>query len=96
VIYDGRSATPRHVLVIALAGPAANLVGAAVIAALAVRAEGMLSVVLFLWMLASLATAVAKSATRWRSRYTGASYASCMEPAHRDPNAATSIPPPAG
>jgi hypothetical protein len=37
VIYDGRSATPRHALAIALAGPAANLLGAVVIAALAYR-----------------------------------------------------------
>jgi hypothetical protein len=58
VSYDGRSATPRQVLVIALAGPAANVLAAAFIAPVAARAEGMLSVVLFLCMLASLMLAI--------------------------------------
>jgi hypothetical protein len=58
VIYEGASATPRQVLAIALAGPAANLLGAAVFAALAARADGMLAIVVFLGALASLTMAV--------------------------------------
>src|SRR5215212_11840355 len=44
VIYDARSATPRHVLAIALAGPAANVLAAAFVAILSLRADGMLSI----------------------------------------------------
>jgi len=108
VIYDARSATPWHVLVIALAGPAANLLAAAAIAALAVRTEGMLSVVLFLWMLASLLTAVTNlqpsgdpgNPLGWSDgRWAQAAWAAGRAPlprntAHHDANAATSIAPP--
>jgi hypothetical protein len=108
VIYDGRSATPRHVLAIALAGPAANLLGAAVIAPLAVRAEGTLSVVLFLWMLVSLVTAVGNlrphgdpdtpaewSNGRWAQvAWAGRRAPFVRNPRHDDPNTATSVPPP--
>jgi hypothetical protein len=110
VIYDGSSATPRQVLAIALAGPAANLVGAAVVAGLAVRADGMLSVALFLWTLASLATAIANlrpsgdpdapagwSDGRWAQVAWAARRAPVATSAvYTDPNAATSVPPPSG
>jgi Peptidase M50B-like len=110
VIYDGRSATPRQILAIALAGPAANVFGAALIAALSLRADGMLSVVLFLWTLASLATAIANlrpsgdpdTPAQWSDgRWAQAAWAArrtpvAQSPAGIDPNAATSVPPPSG
>ena len=109
VIYDGRSATPRHNLAIALAGPAANVLGAALTAVFAVRAEGVLSVVLFLWMLASLVIAVANlrpggdpdkpeewNDGRWAQVAWAARHApSLATAADSDPNAPTSVPPPA-
>jgi len=108
VIYDGQSATPRHNLAIALAGPAANLLGAAVVVAFAVRAEGMLSAVLFLWILVSLVSAVANlrpggdpgtpeewNDGRWVQVAWRARHAPFVaNPADSDPNAPTSIPPP--
>lgn len=110
VIYDGQSATPRQILAIALAGPAANVLGAALIAALSLRAEGMLSVVLLLWMLASLATAIAnlrpsgdpETPAEWSDgRWAQVAWAArrtpvAQSPAYSDPNTATSVPPPAG
>jgi hypothetical protein len=109
VIYDAGSATPRHVLAIALAGPAANVIGAALIAALALRADGMLSVMLFLWMLASLTTAIANlrpsgdpdtPATWSDGRWAQVAWTARRAPlppsaASSDPNIATSAPPPA-
>lgn len=110
VSFDGRSATPRQILAIALAGPAANLLGAAVTGALAVRAEGMLSVVLFLWMHASLATALSNLRPRgdldtpaeWSDgRCAQIAWAArrtplVVNPACSDPNTATSVAPPRG
>jgi hypothetical protein len=110
VIFDGRSDTPRQVLAITLAGPAANLLGAAVAAAVAVRAEGMLSVALFLWTFASIAAAVADlrpagdphTPAEWNDgRLAQVAWAarrapSLGNPAHTDPNTATSVPPPRG
>jgi hypothetical protein len=55
MIHDCRSVTPVSMIAIALAGPVANLLAAAASAALAVRAEGIVSVMLFLWALSSLA-----------------------------------------
>ena len=109
VIFDGRSATPRQLLAIALAGPAANLLGAALSAPLALRADGMRSVVLFLWTFASLATAIGNlqpsgdphNPARWSDgRWAQVAWAARRRPIlpsmeHGDPNAATSVPPPA-
>jgi hypothetical protein len=109
VIHDARSSTPRHVLAIALAGPAANLLGAAVVAAFAVRAEGMLSVALFLWVLTSLAMGVTNlrphgdpdnpagwNDGRWVQVAWRARHAPLVaSAAYSDPNTPTSVPPPA-
>jgi hypothetical protein len=108
VTFDGRSATPAQVVAIAIAGPAANLLGAAVGYALAIRAEGMLSVALFLWALVGLLAAVSNlwphgdtpaewsdgrvAQVAWTERRTPVA----RDPAYSDPNTPTSIPPPAG
>ncbi len=108
VICDMTTATPWQAFVIALAGPAANLVGAMLTALLAVRADGMLSVGLFLWTFASLATAVANlrakgdpdTPAEWNDgRLAQVAWAArrarpAGSPPHRDPNTATSVPPP--
>jgi hypothetical protein len=110
VIYDGQSATPRHVLAIALAGPAANVLAAAFVAVLSLRADGMLSIMLFLWVLASLVSAMANlrpsgdpdTPAEWSDgRWVLVAWAMRRTPvlpsaAHSDPNTATSVPPPAG
>ena len=108
VIYDGRSASPRHTLIIALAGPTADLLAAAAIGVLAVRADGLLSVVLLLWALVGLADAFVNlrpagdpdTPAEWNDgRWVQAAWAarragSVEDPASSDPNAATSVPPP--
>lgn len=58
VVHSGSSATPRHVLVIALAGPAANLLAAAALAVPTARADGFVVVPLALWTLVNVAVAV--------------------------------------
>jgi hypothetical protein len=110
VRYDAASATPRQVLTIALAGPAANVLAAAGIATLAARAEGMFSVVLFLWALTSSAMAVSNlrpagdrdtpaawSDGRWVQVAWAARRTPRVEPPlSTDPNTATSVAPPSG
>ncbi len=108
VIYDGRMATPAHALVIALAGPGANVVTAALGAALAIRADGPLAIVLLLWTVGSLLLAVdnlrPSGSMRCPEQWSDGRWIQLAWAAHRarhemagltaDPNAATSVPPP--
>jgi hypothetical protein len=109
VVHDTRTATPDQILAIALAGPAANLLGAAGFAALGIRAEGMLGVLLYLWALANLSTAVHNLRPREPGSSSPTHYSdgrialmawearraiAAPAPVYVDPNAATSVAPP--
>ncbi len=58
VRMSGGEVTALRMLVVALAGPAANVLGALVAAPLAVRAEGVLSLMIWLWAAMNLVAAV--------------------------------------
>jgi hypothetical protein len=110
VLYDGRAATPLDALVIALAGPAANIVGAAVTAwlAMAMWSSGFVSLMLWLatlsgaWMaVANLrAGGVAQDPLTWsdglwaRVAWRGIRAGVGAAPMWRDPHETTSVPPP--
>jgi hypothetical protein len=58
VRYDATTATPTEVIVMALAGPFANLLGAAALAFLASQADGFVSFACGLWSFTSLGLAI--------------------------------------
>jgi hypothetical protein len=110
VLYDGRAATPLDALTIALAGPAANLVGAAGTAWLATTmwSSGFVSVLLWLvtvsgvWVAAAnlRVAGVADDPLTWsdglwaRVAWRGMRAGVGAAPMWRDPHEAASVPPP--
>jgi Peptidase family M50 len=110
VRYDGRTASPLDVLVISLAGPAANVVGAAVSLwlATAMWSHGVVSVMLWLHTLGGVSVAaanlrlrgVAHDPLRWsdglwaRAAWHGVRAGAGAAPMWRDPHEGFSVPPP--
>jgi hypothetical protein len=108
VVYDGRRSTPVDVLVVALAGPAANLLGAAVTGWFALGEGTGLVVILWLmtlsgvWMAAAnlRASGVAQDPETWsdglwaRVAWRGVRAGVGGAPLWRDPHERVSVPPP--
>jgi len=110
VLYDGRAATPLDALVIALAGPAANLAGAAVTGWLATAMWSSGSVAVMLWLVTLTGVWVAVANLRvggeaqdprtwsdglWaRVAWRGVRAGVGAAPMWRDPHEAASVPPP--
>ena len=108
VLYDGRRSTPADVLMIALAGPVANLLGAAVTGWLAVGAGADFVLILWLLTLGGVGTAavnlrargVAQDPHTWsdglwaRIAWRGIRAGAGDAPMWRDPDGAVSVAPP--
>ena len=108
VLYDGRRSTPADALVIALAGPAANLLGAVVTGWLVLGAGTNLVVILWLmtltgvWLAAAnlRASGVAQDPHTWsdglwaRVAWRGIRAGVGDAPMWRDPDEAVSVAPP--
>jgi hypothetical protein len=107
VLYDGRAAAPADVLVIALAGPLANLAGAAVTGWLALRVGSGPNFVLPLWLMTISGVWMAAANLGRRGRpgeplswsdgvWVRAAWRVLRRPGPlwRDPNEGTSVAPP--